>query len=315
MPEYEDITITTPDKIKIRAYYIPHRTGGLDPTAAAGSAVDGLRHRTAGHVLDGNVANTTVLYCHANAGNMGHRLPIAKVFHARFRANVVMFSYRGYGHSEGSPSEKGLKIDAQLKNAKIVVYGQSIGGAVAIHLAAQNQESIAALIVENTFLTLRKLIPSVMPLIRHVTFLCHQIWDSEAAIASIPHMPILLLSGGRDELIPAKQMVSLCCTARNARRRKGDRKVDSSESTFETDSNGVRFVLFPSGTHNETCVQPGYFDAIFAFWSSFVVGNGSGKSEAVHPQASEEKHAGTRAGLASVAKVVEHGGAGATLKL
>ncbi|KAJ3132193.1 hypothetical protein HDU90_007499 [Geranomyces variabilis] len=328
MPEYEAVTITTPDKVKIRAYYIPHHTGGLDSSAAAESAVDGLRHRTAGRVADGKVANTTVLYCHANAGNMGHRLPIAKVFHARFRANVVMFSYRGYGHSEGSPSEKGLKIDAQatldwilahpqLKNTKIIVYGQSIGGAVAINLAANNQETIAALIVENTFLTLRKLIPSVMPLIRHAAFLCHQIWDSEAAIATIPRMPILLLSGGRDELIPSQQMLTLCCAARNARRRKGERKIDGSESTFETDSNGVRFVLFPSGTHNETCVQPGYFDAIFAFWSSFVAVDGNGKTEVGRggggPSTLEATTQGTSAGLTGVVKVVKQGGAGASL--
>ncbi|KAJ3174781.1 hypothetical protein HDU87_006897 [Geranomyces variabilis] len=325
MPEYEAVTITTPDQVKIQAYYIPHHTGGLDSSAAAEAAVDGLRHRTAGRVAGGKVANTTVLFCHANAGNMGHRLPIAKVFHTRFRTNVVMFSYRGYGHSEGSPSEKGMKIDAQaaldwtlahpqLKHTKVIVYGQSIGGAVAINLAANNQETIAALIVENTFLTLRKLIPSVMPLIRHFTFLCHQIWDSETAIASIPRMPILLLSGGRDELIPSQQMLALCCAARNARRRKGERKIDGSEATFETDSNGVRFVRFPSGTHNETCVQPGYFDAIFAFWSSFVAVEGVGKTDVASPSVPKAESEGTTSsGLAGVVKVVRQGGASASL--
>ncbi|KAI8913832.1 Alpha/Beta hydrolase protein [Powellomyces hirtus] len=313
MPEYENLTITTRDNVKIKAYYIPYRKA-----SEAKESEGGLRNRTESQ--NGEIADTTVLYCHANAGNMGHRLPIARVFHTRFKTNVVMFSYRGYGTSEGSPSEKGLKIDAQatlnwilahpqLKHTKIVVYGQSIGGAVAINLAATNQEHIAALIVENTFLTLRKLIPFVMPMIRYFTFLCHQIWDSEAAIKTIPKMPIMLLSGGRDELIPSEQMLALCCAARNAR---GRPHVTGKEETFETDRNDVRFVVFPNGTHNETCVQPGYFDAVLAFWNTFVVGNGSPDgartSSGTVPHAVPRKGAG---GLVDAVKAVQKGGAGA----
>lgn len=67
-----------------------------------------------------------------------HRIPIAKVFLTKMRCNVVMLSYRGYGKSEGSPSEKGIKLDAQasldfilshpiLEKTKVFLYGQSIG--------------------------------------------------------------------------------------------------------------------------------------------------------------------------------------------
>jgi pimeloyl-ACP methyl ester carboxylesterase len=109
---------------------------------------------------------------HGNAGNIGHRLPIAKVLTADLGYNVFFVEYRGYGFSSGDPNEKGLNIDAQtaldyirgredLKDTKIVIYGQSLGGAVAINLVNRNQKQgdIAALMLENTFLSIRSLIP------------------------------------------------------------------------------------------------------------------------------------------------------------
>ena len=84
-----------------------------------------------------------------------------------------MLQYRGYGLSTGNPNEKGLMIDAQtgldyirerpeLRGTKIVIYGQSIGGAVSIGLASRNQKQgdIAGVVLENTFTSIRKLIPS-----------------------------------------------------------------------------------------------------------------------------------------------------------
>lgn len=109
---------------------------------------------------------------HGNAGNIGHRVPIAKVLEENAGCNVLMLEYRGYGLSTGTPNEIGLMIDSQtaldyirqrgeLKRNKIVVYGQSLGGAVAIQLVAKNQDAgdVAGLILENTFTSMRKLIP------------------------------------------------------------------------------------------------------------------------------------------------------------
>ena len=114
----------------------------------------------------------TVLMFHGNAGNIGHRIPIAKVLVEILGCSVLMLEYRGYGLSTGSPDEHGLNIDAQTsldyirqrpetRDNKILVYGQSLGGAVAINLVAKNEKhgDIAGLIVENTFLGIRKLIP------------------------------------------------------------------------------------------------------------------------------------------------------------
>lgn len=91
--------------------------------------------------------------------------------------NVFMLQYRGYGLSTGTPNEKGINVDAQtgldyirnrheLRSTHIVLYGQSLGGAVSIGLAARNQKQgdIAGVILENTFTSMRKMIPSsVLP--------------------------------------------------------------------------------------------------------------------------------------------------------
>jgi fermentation-respiration switch protein FrsA (DUF1100 family) len=109
---------------------------------------------------------------HGNAGNIGHRLPIAKILANDMYCNVLMLQYRGYGLSTGNPNEKGIAIDSQtgldyirsredLKKTKIIIYGQSLGGAVSIGLAVKNKDrgDIAGLILENTFLSIKKMIP------------------------------------------------------------------------------------------------------------------------------------------------------------
>lgn len=109
---------------------------------------------------------------HGNAGNIGHRVPIAKILSENSGCSVLMLEYRGYGMSTGTPNQEGLMIDAQtgldwIRNGKgtkgnrIIVYGQSLGGAVAIQLVEKNQEAsdVVGLILENTFTSIRKLIP------------------------------------------------------------------------------------------------------------------------------------------------------------
>lgn len=115
---------------------------------------------------------TTILMFHGNAGNIGYRVPIAKMLTDLIGCSVLMLEYRGYGLSTGSPDERGFMIDAQtgldyiknraeLKGNQIIIYGQSIGGSVAIQLVAKNQYGgvLSGLILENTFLSMRKLIP------------------------------------------------------------------------------------------------------------------------------------------------------------
>lgn len=126
-----------------------------------------------------------------------------------------MLEYRGYGLSTGVPNEKGLAIDAQtaldyirqrddLKSNNIVVYGQSLGGAVSIDLVAKNKGTgdIKGLVLENTFLSIAKMIPNVMPAAKYLTPLCHEYWKSEEHLPTITDIPILFLSGLQDEIVP-----------------------------------------------------------------------------------------------------------------
>ncbi|KAG8744006.1 hypothetical protein FRC10_010985 [Ceratobasidium sp. 414] len=262
---YTDLTFTTSDKVKIRAYLLVQRRALLGTDGSVGNGeVD-----TQGDDADFARTRPTVLFLHANAGNVGHRIPLAKVFYSRMRCNVLMLSYRGYGLSEGQPSEKGLKIDAQkafdyilehpiLRNTRIILYGQSIGGAVAFYLASQNsaarQIKISALVVENTFMTLPSLIPSVLPVAAPLAFLCHQVWDSARAARSLPtSVPVLLLSGSADELVPPAQMQGLYDILRGAEGGSKDTKGSKGKSAAETPKDTTKrhlvFKKLPYGHH------------------------------------------------------------------
>ena len=205
--------------------------------------------------------NVTVLMFHGNAGNIGHRIPIAKLVRDSIGCNVFMLEYRGYGESTGTPDEVGLKIDAQtgldyirqrpdLKDSKIIVYGQSLGGAVGIDLVARNQDTISAMILENTFLSIRKLIPSIFPPARYIARLCHQHWNSEELLPTITKIPILFLSGLQDEIVPPEHMAQLFELC------KAETKI---------------WRTLPYGGHNDSVAEPGYFDHIATFVSEEVL--------------------------------------------
>ncbi|KAI1345001.1 alpha/beta-hydrolase [Xylariaceae sp. FL0016] len=188
--DFEELVIPTKDGEKLSAFYIrgPRR---------------------------GRYSKCTILMFHGNAGNIGHRLPIARMLINYIGCNVFMLEYRGYGLSTGEPDEKGIMVDAQTaleylrkraetRDHKIIVYGQSLGGAVSIKLVAKNQNEgdIVGLILENTFLSMRSLIPSVIPPAKYLAMLCHQVWPSESILPSITEVPILFLSGLQDEIVP-----------------------------------------------------------------------------------------------------------------
>lgn len=120
--------------------------------------------------------------------------------------------------------------------------------------------------IENTFTSLRNLIPSVIPALRYATFLCHQIWDSQKAIEEIKdHVPVLFLSGSRDELIPSFHMKRLYRVLSDSRKEAPASGQDKGKKNCS-----LEFVAFEDGTHNDTCMQPGYFDAIQAFWKQCI---------------------------------------------
>ncbi|KAI0154778.1 Alpha/Beta hydrolase protein [Xylariaceae sp. FL1272] len=212
----------------------------------------------------GRFANCTILMFHGNAGNIGHRLPIARMLINTIGCNVFMLEYRGYGLSTGEPDEKGLTLDgqtaldylrdrAETRSHKYIVYGQSLGGAVSIKLVAKNQHAgdIVGLILENTFLSMRTLIPSVIPPAKYLALLCHQIWPNETILPTITEVPILFLSGLQDEIIPPSHMRRL----------------------FElTNAPTKIWKPLPGGDHNSSVLEAGYFEAIAEFVGNAATG-------------------------------------------
>ncbi|KKA28641.1 hypothetical protein TD95_001875 [Thielaviopsis punctulata] len=229
--DFEELMIPTNDGEKLSAFYI------RAPKNA----------RNSGY---------TVIMFHGNAGNIGHRLPIARMLINYVGCNVFMLEYRGYGLSTGEPDEAGLNVDAQTaldylrdrhetSTHRYLIYGQSLGGAVSVKLVAQNQGvgDIAGLILENTFLSMRKLIPSVIPMAKYISILCHQVWPSDTLISTIS-IPILFLSGEQDEIVPPAHMRKLHELAKSPKR---------------------VWKSFPGGDHNSSVLEEGYFETITDF--------------------------------------------------
>jgi pimeloyl-ACP methyl ester carboxylesterase len=218
----------------------------------------------------------TLVYFHGNAGNVGHRLPIAKMLLRSLRCVVVMVDYRGYGLSDPvAPTERGLQLDADatleyvlssaaVDRERVFVMGVSLGGAVAVHLAsrAAYQRHIAGLVLENTFTSISDMVdalftplvhrllpnagPYVLPFLKYfVKPLVLAIgWWSIDKIRRLP-MPILFLSSTKDEIVPCEQMRRLYAAATGSRMK--------------------RFCDFPHGHHNDLCTKESYCDKIMAF--------------------------------------------------
>ncbi|OJA13758.1 hypothetical protein AZE42_01551 [Rhizopogon vesiculosus] len=271
--QYKDLPLVTEDGVTLRCYLLMQRT---EISNSHGPRIEYTDQET-----DEEFASKrpTILMFHGNGGNHGHRIPLARVFFVKMRCNVLMLSYRGYGHSEGSPSETGeaplsnaqtaldyVTSHPYLRNSPVIIYGQSIGGAVAIDLASRNPSSkITALILENTFTNLPRLVPQALPLLGPFAFLCHQKWDSVAKIPLIPRStPILMLSGVLDEVVPREHMQELW---QIASRRQGSKLSDMSVIS-EIGNGKSKFVEFEAGHHNDTCVQQGYWTAVADFMTS-----------------------------------------------
>lgn len=205
---------------------------------------------------DASYSNKTILVLSPNAGNIGHALPVVSLFYKEYNYNVFIYSYRGYGLSTGSPSETGLKTDAkavmeylqshkQYSKSSLVLYGRSLGGAVAIHIASLYSNSVSAIILENTFLSIRKTIPHIFPPLAKLAMFVHQIWDSESIIPLIPSsIPVLLMSARKDEIVPPAHM-------------------DRIKELFA--KSDTTFYEYDDSTHNDTVNQPLYWQRLYEF--------------------------------------------------
>jgi len=155
----------------------------------------------------GGGGGMVLLFFHGNAGNLSHRAELVLRL-AALPAEVLIVGYRGYGRSEGKPSEAGLYRDARaawrylteergVAADRIVLFGKSLGGAVAVDLATQVQA--AGLIVESSFTSVPDMAGRHFPFVPR--FLIRTRMDSLSKIRAID-CPKLFIHSRSDEVVP-----------------------------------------------------------------------------------------------------------------
>jgi fermentation-respiration switch protein FrsA (DUF1100 family) len=160
-----------------------------------------------------------VIVSHGNAGSIGQRLHLAHAFHG-MGLGVLLYDYRGYGRSEGRPSEDGLYLDAEavwrlvvdelgVAPERLVLYGESLGGAVAVELATRRPA--AALILESSFRSLPAVGAEAYPFLP-VRLLARNRFDSEAKVGAL-EMPLLVVHSPEDEVVPFAHAEGLVAAA------------------------------------------------------------------------------------------------------
>ncbi|MDH4316994.1 MAG: alpha/beta hydrolase [Desulfobulbaceae bacterium] len=181
---------------------------GLDYTPIRFRTSDNLE--LSGWFIPGEINREVILFCHGNAGNISHRLESIRIFH-RPGYGVFIFDYRGYGESEGVPSEEGIYLDAcgawdylinkmELHADNIVVFGRSLGGAVAARLSAE--KTPLACILESTFTSLPELAFHYYP-IYPSAFFCRMQYDTLRLLRTgMVRCPVLIIHSREDEIIP-----------------------------------------------------------------------------------------------------------------
>lgn len=176
---YEDVTFTASDGVRLHGWYIPA----------------------------GEQRSRVVLFFHGNAGNISIRLETAKILH-HLGLHVFLFDYRGFGKSEGKPTEKGLHRDGlaalemlQQKGfvmSDIILFGRSLGGAVAAKVAGERTPG--ALVLESSFTSLSDIAGHIFPILP-ACLVCGKNYNTIGNLDELT-CPVLVIHSSDDELIP-----------------------------------------------------------------------------------------------------------------
>jgi len=217
---FEDVEFPSDDGTPLHGWYVPHEK-------ACGA----------------------VLFCHGNAGNITHREEILYRLHEVSGVTVFIFDYRGYGRSKGKPNEAGVLADARAARDwlsrregvapdRLILMGESIGGAVAVDLAAE--QGARGLVLESTFTSLRDVAAYHFPWLP-VRQLMRTRLDSLAKIKSY-RGPLLQSHGDRDTIVP----------------------YQLGQRLFEAANEPKQFITFPGGDHNDLR-GTGYYEKVGQF--------------------------------------------------
>jgi fermentation-respiration switch protein FrsA (DUF1100 family) len=221
--------------------------------------------------LELDMGRPLALLFSGNGGHRAYRIPEASLL-TRAGADVFLFDYRGYGDNPGEPSEEAVAGDARavwryatgerhVAAGRIVLYGESLGGAVATRLAAEVCAAgtpPAGLILRSTFSTLGDVARYHYPMLP-IKLLLTERYDSVARIAEVT-CPILMLHGQQDSIVPYLLGRKLLAAAP------------------EESAGGVpkQFVELPQADHNDVLETEGELmqDAVTRFVSQIVSGGG-----------------------------------------
>ena len=232
--DYEEVFFLTEDGMQLHGWYVPGRT------------------------------DQTWLWFHGNGGNISDRVHEVALFHRGLGVNQFIFDYRGYGRSQGRPTEEGTYRDARaaleylrarpdVAADRIVYFGRSLGSAIAVELAT-SQPPLAMVLV-SPFASVSDMAQLTMPFFP-VRWLVGNRYDSLARIGGIDR-PLLILHGDQDETVPVSQ----------------GRKL------FEAANSPKQFRMLAGAGHNDTYTKGGtaYWDALRAFTTALPdQGSGSG---------------------------------------
>lgn len=220
--KYEDVYFTADDGVELHGWWIP------------------------------NEAETTMVWFHGNAGNISHRLDNLIQLHDRVGINVFIFDYRGYGQSQGSPSEEGIYADAEAAldfvqsrgTQRLVLFGRSLGAAVAVEMATRHR--VHAVILESPFTSVRGMARRAYPFLPAglTAKIVRSRFNSISKIDRVDS-PVLILHGDRDDIVP----------------------MDEGRELFEAANDPKQFYTIDGAGHNDTYYVGGesYFQALELF--------------------------------------------------
>jgi alpha-beta hydrolase superfamily lysophospholipase len=188
--------------------YLPDRDVAPVPddvTLKSVETPDGITHRVWMVPAEGEPVALVVVF-NGNAGNKAHRLELARNL-AGQGLDIALFDYRGYGDTEGSPSEEGLLTDAEAvativsdSNPPVVYFGESLGGGVATALATRRPPD--ALILRSPFTSVADMARAHYPFVP--SFLIRDRYPVESQIATV-QVPLLVVLGTADSIVPPGQ--------------------------------------------------------------------------------------------------------------
>lgn len=234
IPAIEDTYFQTSDQVKLHGWF-------CSPQKKIGGAFERVP------------SAMTLLWFHGNAGNLSHRYDMLRDL-IKLPAQIFIIDYRGYGRSEGAPSEEGLYTDARaawdyltaergIAAERIIIFGKSLGGAAAVDLASRVEA--AGLIVQSSFTSAADMAAQIMPFIPRA--LIKTKMDSINKIASV-RCAKLFIHSPADEVVP----------------------YELGRRLFEAAPEPKQFYEVKGASHNDTWLVGGkdYFEALRAFVES-----------------------------------------------